>query len=92
MLRQGDVPGAVKQLERASELEPNDATITMHLGDAYWAAGRKLEAQFQWRRAMTLNPEPGDEAKLEAKIAEGEKVLGTPAAAAEPSGTVNTMR
>ncbi|OJY77390.1 MAG: hypothetical protein BGP12_02335 [Rhodospirillales bacterium 70-18] len=92
VLRQGDVPGAVKQLERASELEPNDATITMHLGDAYWAAGRKLEAQFQWRRAMTLNPEPGDEAKLEAKIAEGEKVLGTPAAAAEPSGTVNTMR
>jgi Flp pilus assembly protein TadD len=85
MLRQGDTAGGLKQLERAAELEPNDATINMHLGDAYWAVGRKLDAQFQWRRAMTLSPEPEDQRKLEAKIAEGEKALGIPSAQAEPA-------
>jgi Flp pilus assembly protein TadD len=59
---------AVKTLERAVELEPQDATINGHLGDAYWAVGRKLEATYQWRRALTLNPEPEDAAKLEAKL------------------------
>jgi Flp pilus assembly protein TadD len=85
MLRQGDTAGGLKQLERAAELEPNDPTINMHLGDAYWAVGRKLDAQFQWRRAMTLSPEPADQRKLEAKIAEGEKALGIPSAQAEPA-------
>lgn len=81
LLREGDTAGGLKQLERAAELEPNDPTVNMHLGDAYWAVGRKLDAQFQWRRAMTLNPEPADQAKLEAKIAEGEKALSAPAQA-----------
>ena len=36
--------------------------------DAYWAAGRKLEATYQWRRALTFHPEPDDAAKLEAKL------------------------
>jgi Flp pilus assembly protein TadD len=85
MLRMGDATGGMKQLERAAELEPNDATINMHLGDAYWAVGRKLDAQFQWRRAMTLNPEPDDQRRLEAKIAEGEKALGIPSAQAAPA-------
>ena len=70
-LRQGDIYGAVKQLERAAELEAGDPTINGHLGDAYWAAGRKLEAQFQWRRALTLNPETEDVAKLEQKLRDG---------------------
>ena len=68
MLRQGETADAVVILERAAELEPEDATINAHLGDAYWAAGRKLEAQYQWRRALTLNPTPDDVAKLEAKL------------------------
>ena len=68
MLRQGQIQAAVNELQRAVELEPEDSTINGHLGDAYWAAGRKLEAQYQWRRALTLNPTPGDAAKLEAKL------------------------
>jgi tetratricopeptide (TPR) repeat protein len=68
LLREGDAKAAVSTLERAVELEPQDSTINGHLGDAYWAAGRKLEATYQWRRALTLNPEPGDVAKLEAKL------------------------
>ncbi len=68
MLRQGQTVEAVKTLERAVELDSEDATINGHLGDAYWAAGRKIEAQYQWRRALTLNPAPDDAAKLEAKL------------------------
>lgn len=68
MLRQGQINDAVATLQRAVELAPEDPTINTHLGDAYWAAGRKLEAQYQWRRALTLNPTPGDAAKLEAKL------------------------
>ena len=68
MLRQGETAAAVKTLERAVELEPQDPSINGHLGDAYWAAGRKLEATYQWQRALIFNPEPDDVAKLEAKL------------------------
>jgi len=80
LLRDGDIKAAVKTLERAVELEPQDATINGHLGDAYWAAGRKLEATFQWRRALTLNPEPEDKAKLEARLTTGRPpaIAGSP--------------
>lgn len=68
MLRSGDLPGAVRTLERASELMPNDATVNGHLGDAYAAAGRKLEAGYQWQRALMLHPEPGEAERLRAKL------------------------
>jgi Flp pilus assembly protein TadD len=68
MFRQGQTADAVKTLERAVELEPEDPEINGHLGDAYWAVGRKLEATYQWRRALTFNPEPDAAAKLEAKL------------------------
>jgi Flp pilus assembly protein TadD len=69
LLRQGHADQAVKVLERAVELEAEDPTINGHLGDAYDAAGRKVEALFQWRRALTLKPDPEDKAKLDAKLA-----------------------
>jgi Flp pilus assembly protein TadD len=68
MYRQGDIAGAVRMLEHAVELEPEDSTITAHLGDVYFAAGRKLEARYEWRRALTLNPSPEDVPKLQAKL------------------------
>jgi tetratricopeptide (TPR) repeat protein len=71
MFRQGDNHAAVRTLEKAVELEPEDSTINGHLGDAYWAVGRKIEAQYQWRRALNLNPAPDDAAKLEAKLNTG---------------------
>jgi len=76
VFHQGDIPGGVRLLEHAVELDPTDATVNYHLGDAYWAAGRKLEAQFQWRRALSLKPEPEDVAKLQAKLHESEVALG----------------
>jgi Flp pilus assembly protein TadD len=82
-LRQGDSQGAVKLLERAVEMEPEDATINGHLGDAYWAVGRKLEAMFQWRRALTLNPEPEDAARIEGRLHETTAALTEPPASQE---------
>ena len=69
LLQQGDQPGAIHWLERAVELQPEDPTVNSHLGDAYSVAGRRVEAQVQWRRALILNPEPQDAAKLQAKLA-----------------------
>ena len=68
LFRQGDVGGALRLLERAVELEPEDSAITDHLGDVYNAAGRKLEARYEWKRALTLNPAPEDVPKLEEKL------------------------
>jgi tetratricopeptide (TPR) repeat protein len=83
VLRQGNVPGAVKFLERAVELDSEDAEINGHLGDAYWAAGRKDEAQVQWRRALNLNPDPEEAARLRAKLHDGDQALAPPAAVAD---------
>jgi Flp pilus assembly protein TadD len=79
MLRQGDTAGAVRTLERAAELDPEDATINAHLGDAYMAAGRRREAEGQWRRALVLNPDPQDVPALQAKLSDAKR--GKPAAA-----------
>ena len=70
-----------RALERAVELEPRNSTVNDHLGDVYWAAGRQREAQFQWRRALGLDPEPEEAARLEAKLRDG--LPAPPAATAQ---------
>jgi tetratricopeptide (TPR) repeat protein len=72
LLLQGDNQGAIRWLEKAVERTPEDPTANGHLGDAYAAAGRRPEALTQWRRALILNPEPQDAAKLQAKLAGAE--------------------
>lgn len=59
---------AVGHLERATELLPVDPIINDHLGDAYWAVGRKREARFQWRRALSFDPEEKDETRIKLKL------------------------
>jgi tetratricopeptide (TPR) repeat protein len=71
LFRLGDLHGSIQQLERAAELESRNATINDHLGDAYWAVGRQAEARFQWRRALGLDPEPGETGRIEAKLRDG---------------------
>ena len=65
----GDYPRAVEKLEAAVELDAGDPEVNDHLGDAYWKAGRKDEALFQWRRVLTLNPDPQIRAAAEMKLA-----------------------
>ncbi len=54
---QGDYGSAIEYLELAVSLEPTDAVINDHLGDAYWQAGRRVEARYQWRQVLQSNPE-----------------------------------
>ena len=62
---------AVKNLERAVELKPQDPVINDHLGDAYWRVGRKLEARFQWLHARANKPELDVLKKIEQKMKSG---------------------
>ncbi|WP_421991343.1 tetratricopeptide repeat protein [Roseococcus sp.] len=71
LYRMGDLPGAITQLERAVELESRNSTVNDHLGDVYWAAGRQNEARFQWRRALTMEPDQAETARIEAKLQNG---------------------
>jgi hypothetical protein len=60
----------VPQLEKAVGLLPYDSTINDHLGDAYWENGRRLEAHFQWERALN-NAGPAAKDVIQKKIANG---------------------
>ncbi len=55
--RLGDYEAAVQTMERAVELTPTDPVINDHFGDTLWTVGRKTEARFQWRRALSFDPE-----------------------------------
>jgi tetratricopeptide (TPR) repeat protein len=78
--RMGRYEDAVRELEKAVELKPGDATINDHLGDAYWKVGRKLEAKFQWDHAKNSDPEHEELVKILKKIDNGLEEP-TPAAA-----------
>jgi Flp pilus assembly protein TadD len=69
----------VETLERAVMLRPNDAEINDHLGDAYWKAGRHLEAQFQWKVAKSVDEVGTVAARVGPKLIDGL----TPATATE---------
>ena len=63
-------------------LEPAEATINDHLGDAYWRNGRKLEAKFEWQHALSLKPEKDQQPLIRRKIEVG---LETPPPGALPA-------
>ena len=71
LFKLGRFEEAVPVLERGSELEATDPIVNDHLGDALWVVGRKLEAQFQWQRALSFNPEDEEAARIRRKIAVG---------------------
>lgn len=68
--RAGDYDRAIVTLERARSLEPAQAEISEHLGDAYWAAGRRIDARYAWAAARVQGNENGH-ARLDAKIDRG---------------------
>ena len=71
LFRLGRYDEAVEPMEKASLLEPVDPVVTDHLGDVYWAVGRAREAEFQWRRALSFDPEEKDAARIRAKLEKG---------------------
>jgi Flp pilus assembly protein TadD len=64
---QGNVAAAIPLLERAVAASIDDVAINEHLGDAYWAAGRKTEARFAWK-AASLSAEKKAAERLATKI------------------------
>ena len=69
--RLGRYGEAVAPQEKASRLMPVDPIVTDHLGDIYWQVGRKREAAFQWRRALSFEPDDTDKARIQRKLAVG---------------------
>jgi tetratricopeptide (TPR) repeat protein len=67
----GRYADALKPMERASLLEPVDPIVTDHLGDVYWMNDRKLEARFQWRRALSFEPAEADQKRILRKLEVG---------------------
>ena len=62
----GDAKRAIETLERAVDVVPAESIMNEHLGDAYWAAGRKMEARYAWQSALVTAD--GDAvARLKAK-------------------------
>ena len=69
--RQGQYEIAVETLEGAVSKQPANPIIVDHLGDAYWQVGRRREAEWQWGRVLTLDPDPEIRAGVEQKLANG---------------------
>ena len=76
----------METLETAVELESGDPDINNHLGDAYWQVGRKDEAQFQWRRVLTLEPDAKLKVQAEEKLAKGLAAPTRPLTPAQVAG------
>ena len=85
--RLGQYEQALIYLERATRLEPVDPIITDHLGDVLWRLGRKVEARYQWRKALGFNPEEKNYRAIEQKLIKGLIAPPTNAAPNMPDGT-----
>jgi predicted Zn-dependent protease len=70
LYRRGQVAEAIPILERAVVAEPADPEINEHLGDAYYSAGRRIEARFAWQAALVHATGPAVE-RLRRKIDRG---------------------
>jgi len=63
-MRRGEYSTALDGLERAERLAPNDADTAVLLGWAYRGANRLDRAVEEWKRALSLRPDPVSEAML----------------------------
>lgn len=68
LYRLGRYQEAVGHMEMAAQLQPVDPIVNDHLGDVFWAVGRRREAEFQWRRALSFEPEEEDETRIRRKL------------------------
>jgi len=66
----GEFGEAITLLEQAAQGEPGDVEINEHLGDAYFAAGRRVEARFAWM-AASVYAEGDAASRIATKIETG---------------------
>ncbi len=89
LYKQGKFDKAADILERAVSLAPQDIEINMHLGDAYWQAGRIVEARYQWEKSKYLTNNETFLETLAQKIKSG---VNTDQEAASLSQTISVMQ
>ena len=66
------------------QLRSTDPEINDHLGDAYWRAGRKLEARFQWNIASSVDEDGAVKERVaKLKLAGGLDAVPQPGTVAE---------
>ncbi len=68
--KRGNFPGAIAALERAVAGDPGQSVMNEHLGDAYWAVGRRIEARYAWRAALVQADTPSAE-RINSKLSDG---------------------
>ena len=69
-MKLGHTAQAITLLTQAVQLDADDPEVNGHLGDAFWQANEKLQADYQWQRALSLHPDTKLAAALRAKITE----------------------
>jgi len=69
--QQGAYKDAVRLLEQALSQVAKHPLITDHYADALWRVGRRMEAQYQWKRALLFRPVDEQRLKIEDKLAKG---------------------
>lgn len=88
LFQMGQYEDAVVHLENAAALEAVDPIINDHLGDAFWAVGRKVEARFQWHRALSFSDDTSEDAsRIRRKLDVGLDVVLDEEGAAPLRGT-----
>ena len=70
LYHKGQLDEAIPLLEQAAQAEAADVEINEHLGDAYYAAGRHIEARFAWR-AASVYAEGATATRIAAKLDRG---------------------
>ncbi|MEM0944489.1 MAG: tetratricopeptide repeat protein, partial [Pseudomonadota bacterium] len=75
LYRLGKFEESLEHMARAVELRPVDPVINDHYGDVLWVNGRRIEARFQWKRALSFDPEPEDEERIRRKLEVGLDVV-----------------
>jgi tetratricopeptide (TPR) repeat protein len=77
--RLGKTDEALPYLEAAAAGLPNDALVQYHLGEAYGALGRQIEALSQYKRAVNIAGEADTRPQIEAARAQIQALEASPA-------------
>lgn len=69
--KRGQTAEAITILETAVASDPTISETSEHLGDAYWVAGRRVDARYTWRAALVQTGDADVIVRLNTKIADG---------------------
>ncbi|MGE3758138.1 MAG: tetratricopeptide repeat protein, partial [Pseudobdellovibrionaceae bacterium] len=73
LFKKGKFSDAVKTLEKAHEIQPNESIIAEHLGDAYYKTQLVDKARLMYKKAATFESDTIKRKKIEDKLAALEK-------------------